>query len=68
MTPLIEIKVMLNDSLELNGVYDSGSNVSLINSRLLKKTKINEINNTDNRVLKTISGDRKRNGTLITNL
>lgn len=59
MPPLIKTKVIINDSIEIFGIYDSGSNVSLINSRLLS-LKINPNNNNDNQPnLKTINGVKK---------
>lgn len=58
MTPLIKIKVLLDNTLEVDGIYDSGSNVSLINSRLLK-TKQKPITNT---TLKTINGVKTADG------
>lgn len=58
---MIKVKVLLNDTLEVNGIYDSGSNVSLINSRLLKIKK-EQISNTNNTNLKTINGVRKADG------
>lgn len=58
MTPLIKIKVLLDNTLEVDGIYDSGSNVSLINSRLLK-TKQKPITNT---TLKTINGVNTADG------
>lgn len=58
---MIKVKVLLNDTLEVNGIYDSGSNVSLINSRLLKMKK-EQISNTNNTKLKTINGVRKADG------
>jgi hypothetical protein len=53
---------LLNDTLEISGIYDSGSNVSLINSKLLclKKNPINK--NKKNANLKTISGVKKTIG------
>lgn len=64
MTPLIKVKLLLNDKLEIYGVYDSGSNVSLINSKLLKlKNKKNSLNEES---LVTISGVQKTSG--LTNL
>lgn len=60
MTPLIKVKLLLNNELEIYGVYDSGSNVSLINSKLLKlKTKKNSLNE---KKLVTISGVKKTSG------
>lgn len=35
MPPLIELKVKLNDTLEGNALYDPGSNISLINSKIV---------------------------------
>lgn len=50
----------MEDKLEIFGVYDSGSNVSLINSKLLKlKGKENSSNNAD---LVTINGVKKNKG------
>lgn len=65
MTPLIKVKVLLNDSLEVNGIYDSGSNVSLINSKLLKIHK-NSLSSTKNSNLKTTNEVKKTDG--LTNL
>lgn len=54
----------MNDKLEINGVYDSGSNVSLINSKFLKiKGQGNSLNKAD---LVTINGVKKASG--LTNL
>ena len=52
---------MLNDFLQVNGIYDSGSNISLINSKLIK---INEkkVSNSERTNIKTINGVRKTNG------
>lgn len=36
MPLLIQVKLLLNDNLNIFGIYDSGSNVSLINVKLLK--------------------------------
>lgn len=50
----------MNDKLEIYGVYDSGSNVSLINSKILKlKGKGNSLNEAD---LVTINGVKKTSG------
>lgn len=51
----------MNDFLETVGIYDSGANVSLINSKLVKlKTKIKkEVKNTS---LQTINGVKKTKG------
>jgi hypothetical protein len=53
---------LLNDTSEISGIYDSGSNVSLINSKLLclKKNPINK--NKKNANLKTINGVKKTIG------
>jgi hypothetical protein len=53
---------LLNDTLEISGIYDSGSNVNLINSKLLclKKNPINK--NKKNANLKTINGVKKTIG------
>lgn len=62
MPPLIKIKLLLNDTLVVSAIYDSGSNVSLINSKLLKLPK-NEHNAKLQPVnLKTINGEEKTNG------
>lgn len=61
MPPLIRIKLVLNYKLEIFGIYDSGSNVSLINARLLK-LKDERIKDSENTNLKTINGVRKING------
>lgn len=67
MPPLIKIKLVLNNNLEIYGVYDSGSNVSLINSRLLKigDKRDNILNKTN---LKTINGVKKATGKIILNV
>lgn len=54
----------MNDILEVFGIYDSGSNVSLINAKLLKIQKNpNKIaNNIEIVNLKTINGDEKSKG------
>jgi len=59
--PLIKIKLLLNDTLEISGIYDSGSNVSLINAKLLKK-KQKEKNERQVVNLRTINGVKKTNG------
>ena len=64
MTPLINVKLLINDTLAIDGIYDSGSNVSLINSKLLKlKGKGNSLNEAN---LVTINGVKKASG--LTNL
>lgn len=54
-TPLIKIKILLEDKLEIDGTYATGSQVSLINSKLvkIKKEKSEDINKI---FLKTING------------
>lgn len=61
--PLIKIKVVLDGKLEVSGVYDSGSNVSLINSRLLKINN-KEAGSSNNTHLKTINDVNKTSGTI----
>lgn len=61
MSPLIKVKLLLNDTLEVTGVYDSGSNVSLINAKLLKIQK-KENENMQIVNLKTINGEKKTRG------
>lgn len=51
----------MNKTVEVFGIYDSGSNVSLINSRLLK-IKNKELSYSKNTNLKTINGVKKANG------
>lgn len=34
--PLVKVKILLNDKLEINGVNDSGLNVSLVNYKVMK--------------------------------
>lgn len=59
--PLIRIRLLLNDTLETFGIYDSGSNVSLINSKLLK-LKNGKIKDEKSANLRTINGVSKTNG------
>lgn len=59
-TPLIKVKLQIKNKVQLSGIYDSGSNVLLINSKFLK---IKEKKNTDNNVnLITINGVKKAEG------
>lgn len=59
-TPLIKVKLQIENKLQLSGIYDSGSNVSLINATFLK---INGRKNTDNDVnLITINGVKRAEG------
>jgi hypothetical protein len=59
--PLIRVKLLLNDSLEITGIYDSGANVSLINTKLLR---IKQNKTTDPHIvnLKTINGIKETQG------
>jgi len=50
----------LNDTLETFGIYDSGSNVSIINSKLIKIKKNNK--NVNNKNLLKINGVKKTKG------
>lgn len=50
----------MNDTLETFGIYDSGSNVSIINSKLIKIKKY--IKNVNNKNLLTINGVKKTKG------
>lgn len=60
---MIKVKLVLNKNVEVAGIYDSGSNVSLINSRLLKiNNKEASHPNSLNTNLKTINGVKKANG------
>lgn len=52
---------MLNNTIEVIGIYDSGSNVSLINSKLLGIPR-EKFNNTKNVGLTTINGVKKTDG------
>lgn len=58
-TPLIKVKLLLNSQLETFGIYDSGSNVSIIHSKLVK-LKGEGNSRCDN--LTTINGVKKANG------
>lgn len=62
MPPLIRVKLLLNDTLNISGIYDSGSNVSLINAKLLKIQKKIYTNNRQIVNLKTINGEKKTKG------
>lgn len=61
ITPLIRVKLTLNESMEIFGIYDSGSNVSLINSKLLniKQGKRDDHKNAN---LVTINGVKRTRG------
>lgn len=61
--PLIRIKLRLNDTLDISAIYDSGSNVSLINAKLLKfKQRKTNFIQTGN--LRTINSVEKTNGSV----
>ena len=62
MPPLIKIKLLLNDTLSVFGIYDSGSNVSLINAKLLKIRSQNDTGAIKLLNLKTINGEKKTKG------
>lgn len=53
--------MLLNRKLEIFGIYDSGSNISLINSKLLK-LKDSKSNSKNNANLITINGVKKTSG------
>lgn len=53
MPPLIEIKVLLENSLEVKGLYDPGSRITVINAKLLNKKFKREERKFN---IKTISG------------
>ena len=59
--PLIKVKLVLNKKVEIFGIYDSGSNVSLINSKLLKINN-KALSYSKNNNLKTINGVKKAKG------
>ena len=60
MPPLIELNIKLNDVIEIPAIYDPGSNVSLMNSKLVQlKSKDNNIEKTN---LRTINGGYKTDG------
>lgn len=56
------MKLLLNDTLQVSGIYDSGSNVSLINAKLLKIKNRQDTSNTHPVNLKTINGEKKTKG------
>lgn len=62
VAPLIKIELLLNDTLRVSGIYDSGSNVSLINAKLLKIQQQEGTNDINIVNLKTINGDKKTKG------
>lgn len=52
--PLIKLRVMINGSREVEAIYDTGSNVSLINHKMIESLKLKRFN--DPKVFRTISG------------
>ena len=60
ITPLIKLNILLNGILEVPAVYDSGSNISIINTKLLCFEE--EDNSKFKTGLKTVNGVRKLNG------
>lgn len=62
MPPLIKVKLLLNDTLNISGIYDSGSNVSLINAKLLKIQPKENTSNIQTVNLKTINGEKNTKG------
>ena len=52
--PLIKVRVTVNNKIEVEAVYDTGSNVSLINYDLVNKLKISLIE--DKRLFSTLGG------------
>ena len=63
--PLIEVKVILNGNTICKGIYDSGSNITLINSKLVNIKDL--MKNNFNGTIKTISGRGKTNGLITLN-
>ena len=53
--------MQLQDTIEVMGIYDSGSNVSLINSKILK-LKMGKTENVQSANLLTINGVEKTKG------
>lgn len=58
---MIKLNVLLNGTLNVTGIYDSGSNVSLINSKILKIKKENK-NKIKNANVRTINSVNKTEG------
>lgn len=57
---MIKVKILLEGKLKVNGTYDSGSQVSLINSKLVKiKKKTEDVNKI---FLKTVNGVTQTKG------
>ena len=62
-TPLIRLKIRINDQQAI-GLYDSGSNVSLINYHFWKKLNINkDVSEGDN--IKSIWGASQSDGMIL---
>lgn len=61
MPPLIKVRLSINNTFHTLGIYDSGSNISLINSRLLR-LKNKKVDNIQCVNLTTINGVKKTNG------
>lgn len=59
MPPLIEIKTLLEESLEVKGLYDPSSRITVINSKLINNTLKKEKRKFN---IKTISGQGKSYG------
>ena len=61
MTPLIKIKLLINEKIEILGVYGPGENVSLINVKLLNiKNKNNNVNIENLRTINGVTRERNR--------
>ena len=56
--PLIKLRVMINGSREVEAIYDTGSNVSLINHKMVELLKLELLN--DPKVFRTIGGRKRR--------
>ena len=54
MTPLIKIRIGIDKELKTDAIYDTGSNVSLINEKLVRILK--KKSEKDEQVFKTING------------
>lgn len=59
---MIKIKILLENKLEVNGTYDSGSQVSLINLKLIKMNK--EMKDINKIFLKTANGVTQTKGSI----
>lgn len=57
---MIKVEILLEEKLKVNGTYDPGSQVSLINSKLIKiKNKTKDVNKI---LLKTVNGVTQTKG------